>query len=414
MGSAQSYVHDQGHENFFGHDDAVQTRHEQPFFQTSMMIGKPNDKYEIEADSIADRVVQRPEISSIQRLSTPIEDENFSTNDQRIRNDRDIQQKPEVQARCSHCEQEEASSAVTSTIDSTRGKGESMPESTRYNMEAAFGTSFHDVNIHTDADSVGMNRELGAQAFTHGKDIYFNAGKYDPESRAGQHLLAHELTHVIQQSGGAYRDSKLQCDHDEKAHPNPAAKGVNLPIVPKLSANSGSFIDDGCGQVTWDVGWHLDHDSSDKGGWVIQHVTSYYNTFDCRGHYIAPQGKKSPISFFEAWRVEPNSTDMTPANIDTFKNTPQTEEYPHTAHTFGSYMTVGVAQYHDNVGENELPSHMVAHNPDTFAHSLRSSKRDPQVGGNVSEPVRHELSYHWACCGERGTKPTVIDSKKTS
>src|SRR5690606_1881665 len=55
------------------------------------------------------------------------------------------------------------------------------------------------VRIHTGADSVQMNRELGAQAFTHGRDIYFNEGKYNPSSPDGQRLLAHELTHVVQQ-----------------------------------------------------------------------------------------------------------------------------------------------------------------------------------------------------------------------
>jgi len=51
-----------------------------------------------------------------------------------------------------------------------------------------------------------MNKELNAQAFTHGRDIYFNAGKYDPESTQGKKLLAHELTHVVQQTGAKTQD----------------------------------------------------------------------------------------------------------------------------------------------------------------------------------------------------------------
>lgn len=67
-------------------------------------------------------------------------------------------------------------------------------------MSSAFGTDFSDVYIHTDEESVQMNRELKAQAFTRGKDIYFNQGKFDPDTVTGKHLLVHELTHVVQQN----------------------------------------------------------------------------------------------------------------------------------------------------------------------------------------------------------------------
>jgi hypothetical protein len=66
-------------------------------------------------------------------------------------------------------------------------------------MESSFGVDLSGVNIHTDRDAIAMNKELGAQAFTHGKDIFFNSGKYNPDSSTGKHLLAHELTHTIQQ-----------------------------------------------------------------------------------------------------------------------------------------------------------------------------------------------------------------------
>ena len=62
-----------------------------------------------------------------------------------------------------------------------------------------FGVDFSGVRVHTDAESAGMNRALQAQAFTHGQNIYLGAGRYNPESDAGRHLVAHELTHVVQQ-----------------------------------------------------------------------------------------------------------------------------------------------------------------------------------------------------------------------
>ncbi len=67
-------------------------------------------------------------------------------------------------------------------------------------MESRFGTDFSGVKIHTGHTAVQMNQELNAQAFTSGNDIYFNEGKYAPGSESGKHLLAHELTHTLQQS----------------------------------------------------------------------------------------------------------------------------------------------------------------------------------------------------------------------
>ena len=66
-------------------------------------------------------------------------------------------------------------------------------------MESSIGVDFSNVKIHTDNSAVQMNKDLHAQAFTHGNDIYFNSGNFNPESKDGQHLLAHELTHTVQQ-----------------------------------------------------------------------------------------------------------------------------------------------------------------------------------------------------------------------
>ena len=89
---------------------------------------------------------------------------------------------------------------LSSRLEQNAGKGRALPEKTREEMQSSFGHDFSDVNIHTGAEAVEMNRELGAQAFTHGRDIYFNSGKYNPESSNGKHLLAHELTHTVQQT----------------------------------------------------------------------------------------------------------------------------------------------------------------------------------------------------------------------
>ena len=94
-----------------------------------------------------------------------------------------------------------ASSDIESKLKSNKGGGKPLPNRTRGFMESRFGNDFSDVKVHTDSQAVQMNRDLNAKAFTHGKDIYFNSGQYNPESNSGKTLLAHELTHTVQQTG---------------------------------------------------------------------------------------------------------------------------------------------------------------------------------------------------------------------
>lgn len=211
-----------------------------PFFragvQAKLSIGQPGDTYEKEADTMADAVVNNPtsrpaiqnkEISGIQRetLATPLEDEKLGTNDARMRKEKEIQEKPQVQRMCPECEKEKeemggalqtkdggenaASPQLASKIENATGKGSTLPKNTLSEMNSSFGVDFSNVNVHTGTDAVQMNKELGAQAFTHGSDIYFNSGKYNPESSGGKQLLAHELTHVVQQ-GAVGENSMVQ------------------------------------------------------------------------------------------------------------------------------------------------------------------------------------------------------------
>lgn len=189
-----------------------------------LTVGKPGDKYEKEADAMADAVVnhsppkptiQNKEISTIQResLATPLEDEKLGTAEQRVEEDKLVQEKPELQ-KLEKPEEEEvapiqtrsdsnnqtARTGVSQSIKSKSGKGKNLPKNTKAEMEASFGTDFSGVNIHTDERAVSLNKALKAQAFTYGKDIYFNSGKYNPNTTEGKRLLAHELTHVVQQT----------------------------------------------------------------------------------------------------------------------------------------------------------------------------------------------------------------------
>lgn len=88
---------------------------------------------------------------------------------------------------------------LAARLESARGKGSPMDSGTRDLMESGFGADFGQVRIHTDQEAADMSREMRAQAFTLGHDVYFNASRYNPATEEGRRLLAHELAHVLQQ-----------------------------------------------------------------------------------------------------------------------------------------------------------------------------------------------------------------------
>jgi Domain of unknown function (DUF4157)/Putative peptidoglycan binding domain len=125
----------------------------------------------------------------------------------------------------------DAPETLESRLSATKGAGSSLPDNTRSFMEQSIGADFSGVKIHNDSSAVQMSKDINAQAFTHGADIYFNSGKYNPSSTEGQHLLAHELTHVVQQ-GKTVQAKRLQRKPVEEAEKYPidykAAKTQNL------------------------------------------------------------------------------------------------------------------------------------------------------------------------------------------
>lgn len=178
-----------------------------PKVQTKLTVGEPNDPYEQEADRVADQVMRMAE----PRVQTKCacggeagpDGECAACKTQRLGIQRQAQDEPAqreavVQAQ-SDTAPAEASPDLESRLNGSRGSGQALPADTRGAMESAFGADFGGVRVHTGNEAVQMNKALSAQAFTHGSDIYFNAGKYEPGSAEGKGLLAHELTHVVQQ-----------------------------------------------------------------------------------------------------------------------------------------------------------------------------------------------------------------------
>lgn len=99
----------------------------------------------------------------------------------------------------------EAAPEIERAIHRKQGAGQALDGGVRGQMESAFGADFGGVRVHTDSEADALNRSLNARAFTAGSDIFFRQEAYRPGSSAGQELLAHELTHVVQQGGAEVR-----------------------------------------------------------------------------------------------------------------------------------------------------------------------------------------------------------------
>ena len=111
---------------------------------------------------------------------------------------------------------EQAEGAVSQASAST---GQALPEDLADRFSASLGADLSRVRIHTGAESASAARAVGAKAYAVGQDVHFAAGQYDPASTAGQHLLAHEVAHTVQQSGGGeVRQNKLEVSSPGDAH----------------------------------------------------------------------------------------------------------------------------------------------------------------------------------------------------
>src|ERR1700731_701346 len=96
--------------------------------------------------------------------------------------------------------EEQEPSLVKGVVGS--GGGAPLDKDTRGFMESRLGADFSDVRVHTDAKASDSARSVQAYAYTVGSDVVFQSGKYEPESDSGKRMLAHELTHVVQQRSG--------------------------------------------------------------------------------------------------------------------------------------------------------------------------------------------------------------------
>lgn len=209
--------------------------------QTKLMISTPRDIDEEEADRVADEVVSMPASASIQRMGRECDEEESCLQPKlhedapALPNREPRRTKPSAANRLDH--EFVAPPGFPAQLDSSKGGGHALPESINGFMSHVLGVDFSDVRIHTGDSAIYLNRSIGARAFTSGKDIYFNRGEYQPESSKGKHLLAHELAHVVQQTGA---DGMRVGQNDEKGR---------SPVSARLAVPSASVIQRACGEA---------------------------------------------------------------------------------------------------------------------------------------------------------------------
>jgi lipoprotein-anchoring transpeptidase ErfK/SrfK len=219
------------------------------FFQPKLTVGPTDDVYEREADAVADRVMRMGN-ERVQMKTVPVD----------------------IQKKCAHCEEEEklqrketdtgevqseAPSAVQNVLNSSGG---SLDDGTRSFMESRFGYDFSGVKIHTDTVAAKSAQSINALAYTSGNNIVFNAGRYSPDTTDGKRLLAHELTHVVQQKHATVQ-RQPDDTNDLEAEPEDAG-------LAEMMSEEDDNVRDGYGPVTatMPVPDSLPHEETDSAG----------------------------------------------------------------------------------------------------------------------------------------------------
>jgi hypothetical protein len=268
----------------------------QRHLQARLEVSRPDDPHEREAERVADAVMRRPQpleeedtlqakidCTSITLACQTIPEEEEPILRSVIPREEAIIQRQVLPAEAG----DQANNNLEQAIHGLEGRGRPLPQPVRDFMEPRFGADFSAVRVHTDTAAHDLARAVHAEAFTVGTNVVFGAGRYAPETDTGRHLLAHELTHVVQQRTGAtlQRFSTEDCSRDEQAKISAAYSHAQvmlrhaiarLTAVPVTAATQRHFANHFGAYADWRrdiVEWHLRRDLSLLAGGDI--------TFEC-------------------------------------------------------------------------------------------------------------------------------------
>jgi len=271
------------------------------FIQAKLKISHPQDAYEQEADRVADQVMRMPNpamtgaagvfgqaaLPQIQRACSGCEDELHRQADEEegggaehlVDNDMPApdemtetpaslvaqnQPQAQVQRACGACaeKQEIRANEVSEPLSADsfepiQNGGHALAPAARAFFEPRFGHAFDRVRIHTDAHAAESARAVNALAYTVGHNIVFGAGQYKPDTSEGRRLIAHELTHVVQQ-GAAHvlKPSSEQPPHPLRIQPTPSSVTIlhRWHVNGPAAGNTNTIVCDGKDGVTTQLG----------------------------------------------------------------------------------------------------------------------------------------------------------------
>jgi hypothetical protein len=208
-----------------------------PSIQTKMSVGPAGDRYEQEADQVARQVANRlhpskslpaPSVPSAKPQKTPQASPAAESASRQS-----VWQRPTG----AHHQQGELTPEFAADIRRAQAGGQPLATPVRSAMEQAFGADFGAVRIHQSPQADALSRSIDARAFTLGQDVFFRQGAFQQDTVTGQGLLAHELTHVVQQSGGQVQRALTPEERLPSAQQS-AASGARLDQWPQIVQRS--------------------------------------------------------------------------------------------------------------------------------------------------------------------------------
>lgn len=246
-------------------NQAVQRLVESGILHAKLRIGQLGDIYEQEADKVADAVMRMPEpenleeiIVSKQALSTQMQMKCTKCEEKELRRQSLEEKEEEIQTKMAPDSESELNPGLEAHINAFQGGDQPLPESVRAFFEPRFDYDFSNVRIHTDTRAAEVAQAVNARAFTLGNNVVFGEGEYAPETSSGKLLIAHELTHTIQQGTDLKREPKFNrlltapMQIARQGVPNAGAQPPPCPVAPLTSiTDPDALAMEGGATVIW-------------------------------------------------------------------------------------------------------------------------------------------------------------------
>ena len=210
----------------------AQRQEEEEELQMEPVAQRQEEEEELQMKPVAQRQEEEEELQMMPVAQRQEEEEELQmkTVTQRQEEEEELQMKTVTQRRVG-LEGGDLEPGVEQTIHAAGGGGQPLPANLRRSMEGAFGGDFSGVKVHTGVESDSLNDSLSSRAFTTGRNIFFRQGDYTPESSSGKELIAHELTHVVQQNGSGAKPARRKTTVDRARSDDARQSGIQRMLM---------------------------------------------------------------------------------------------------------------------------------------------------------------------------------------